>query len=241
MQSQTKLSCAAVLGIVLFGSAPSGAQSITLPSAAAGTTSAVRQLSTAEASYQVVYASSLLASVPTGSQITGIAFRLANGGASAPASGLSYTSYNITLSTTSATPGSLSTTFNNNIGGDSVLVRSGALSIAANAYSGGSTPNSFGPTISFSSFYTYNGGNLLLTIRHGAGTGSSLNLDATANSGVLTQGIQATTQAATTGSSGNTVVARFLYTTSSSAPEPGTLAFLALGGTLTLFARRRRA
>nr|WP_295661171.1 PEPxxWA-CTERM sorting domain-containing protein [Polymorphobacter sp.] len=58
----------------------------------------------------------------------------------------------------------MSRTFDSNLGGDTITARSGAMSIAAGTFIGDQKYNPF-YTISFTTPYAYQGGNLLVTIR----------------------------------------------------------------------------
>ncbi|HTF90893.1 MAG TPA: hypothetical protein VK843_20905 [Planctomycetota bacterium] len=128
-------------------------------------------------SYQLVVGPQELGGLPIGSRITGITWRLATwivypdwpgSGTTVP-----FTNYDIFLSKSNNPPGSLSTTYTNNIGPDVVQVRGGPLQMADVFFPGGAlTPNvnPWGTVITFTTPYTYQGGDLLLTIRH---TGSA--------------------------------------------------------------------
>ncbi|MCC6676648.1 MAG: hypothetical protein IT436_05845 [Phycisphaerales bacterium] len=132
-------------------------------------------------SYQLVVGPSELEDMPAGSMITGITWRRPTWQvfASWPGAGLSadWVAYDITLSTSLRAPGSLSTTYTDNIGPDAVQVRAGPISIADAFFPGGAMApavNPFGQVIPFATPYEYKGGNLLLTIRH---TGNDVGLN----------------------------------------------------------------
>jgi len=123
---------------------------------------------------QLLISTSQLGSISVGSQITGFSFRLYNGNLTGfPASTATWADYTVNMGVGVAL-GSQSTTFASNFVGAPTLVRSGALVVNAGAYTAGATgttPNPFGPSITFNTPYTYTGGNLLIEIRH---TGSNI-------------------------------------------------------------------
>ena len=129
-----------------------------------------RPLGAAEASvYQVIYDEALLASIPRGSVITGMQLRqnFINPVSGWPPVPLTITRYDITMGSSDRTPATKSLTFAENFR-DPVLVRSGPLNLAANAYPGGPAgpaPKPFGPVIPFTTGYVYSGGPLVIMIR----------------------------------------------------------------------------
>lgn len=131
--------------------------------------------SASAATAQFIYPTATLNGLTSGSQITGIAFRLNTGTASPTAR--TFSNYQIQLSQSNNAPGSLSSTFDANIASDVVTVRSGSLTFAANSFPSGGTPNAFGPVIDFTTPYTYTGGSLLITLRHSGSGSGSLSID----------------------------------------------------------------
>src|SRR2546426_6496065 len=138
---------------------------------------------------QIVYAASELEGIPIGSPITGLTYRLQGGFSSWPFSDRIWTMYNIQLSTSLSPPGSLSPTFDNNIGPDAVTVRSGALTIPTNSFPGGATPNAFGFELLFTKPFVYNGSDLLITTRHTGNGVDLVGLDAINPGGPTAQSI----------------------------------------------------
>jgi len=124
-----------------------------------------------ERTLQYVFDSSLLGAIQPGSQISSIAFRLNDGSSTWPAATRTWSQFNLQIGKSANAPGSLSNTFSENLGTDTITARSGSLTVAAGSYSGGSSPNTFGSEIIFSTPYTYTGGDILITIRH-TGNGS---------------------------------------------------------------------
>lgn len=143
-----------------------GAWDLVVPQSGVGNSNLNTAVRSLPRVYQFAYSSAYFAGIPLGSKLTGFSFRLANGQSAWPAAVRNWSSYDIQVSSTLFSPSALSTTFANNIASDVVTVRSGAFSIDANAYAGGTGPTPFGPIINFSTPYYYNGGNLLVTIRH---------------------------------------------------------------------------
>jgi PEP-CTERM motif-containing protein len=128
--------------------------------------------------FQWDLAGSQFSSVPVGSSITGIGFRLEAGQATAPAADVTVGTFDLQLSTSLNPIGGLSATQSNNIGSDAVTVLSGPLTIPADSLVGGAGPNPFF-LIDFTTPYTYQGGDLLfsLHVANAAATGSFI-LDA---------------------------------------------------------------
>lgn len=174
--------------------------------------------------------------------ITGLGFRLQNSAANAtswPAAALTWPSYEVILSTSPNAAAAMSTTFASNIGVDAVTVRSGALVLPPNSFSGGAAagvPNSFYTFLPFLTNFNYTGGTLSVTVRHTGNDGAAGNvrfLDAVASNGALGYAAQSgTTATATTGTAASFTVVNIV-------PAPASLALLGLGGLVA--SRRRRA
>lgn len=162
---------------------------------------------------QVQIAASQLAGLPpSGTRITGLAFRLANV-AGTPASwpppgGFLFSQFDITISPAINTVATMSTTFSSNnfptiFGVGPTVVRSGPLLIPAGSFTTGASPNPFGFEIPFAVPFTYvtsNGNDLVFTIRFAAGALSPVPvaLDA-ANQGVFGAALSGISNTATTG------------------------------------------
>jgi hypothetical protein len=172
--------------------------------------------------YQFVYAASELRLNP-GSTLTGINWRVSSYTSlpSWPEQDATFASYEITLSPSLHPPGSLSEIFANNIGAGAVTVRSGPLTIQANSFSGGEVApavNAWGPTIQFSTPYVYQGGDLLVTVRHsGNATEYGQYLDSIGQGdlvngyGTLVQGYYNTWATAEDGWAASVPVSRFSF------------------------------
>jgi len=175
---------------------------------------------------QVLISSAFLGSIPVNASITGISFRLYDEAFTWPVEELSWENYDVQVSGSVNALGDLSETFDENIGSDVVMARSGALSLTAESYPGGGSPNDFGVEIVFTNHYIYTGSDLLITIRHSGNGVSDEALEATWEPG----GYQVLTgdgYDAVTGSANAFTISRISYST---VPEPSfaLLAILAL-------------
>ena len=173
---------------------------------APGTATFTGPLANTPRTYQLLIQSTQLISL-VGQNLTAISWRLpVNATSNWPASDVSFASYDIYLSA-SVEPINRSLTFINNVAGPQRLVRSGILNITDSIYRSGSSPNEFGPEITFDSSYLYSGGNLLIEMRHTGFSGTTRTIDAigTSISGYGTQfsACWGSGYAATSGSQGN--------------------------------------
>jgi len=219
---------------------PLQAATLTFPNgsgAVEGSTSISGIFNTAPVTFQFVWAASELGALSIGDQITGIRFRQDGGGVAEPSAGSTFTDYSIAVSASANAIGSLSTTFASNVSGTSVVVRTGGLTIPAGAYPGGSSPNSFGPLIGFTTPYGYTGGDLLFTITHTGGTGF-FSVDVTFNS-ALGDIVTASGNTASSGIvvAGIAVIGQLEF--DSAVPEPSAIVLLAIGLPAILVLRRR--
>lgn len=200
-----------------------------------GTGTFLGPLSNAQRTYQLLIHESLLTDM-VGLQLTGLTWRsLASATSDWPTADVTFNNYDIYLSG-SVTPANRSLTFANNIVGPQTQVRSGPLNIPTGSYTSGDSPNAFGPTIGFSN-YAYNGGHLLIEIRHTGFSGTSRSVDAlltsTSGYGTLFSGAWTGNYTGTSGAQGNFSIVQL-----SAVPEPTTMALLGLG-LLTALRRRR--
>lgn len=202
-----------------------------------GTTTFLGPLTNGPRTYQLLIHESLLASL-VGQQLTGLSWRLpASATSNWPGVDATYSSYDIYLSG-SVTPADRSLTFSENVVGPQTQVRSGSLFIPTGSYTFGGSPNAWGPEIAFSP-YVYNGGHLLVEIRHTGSNATSRSVDAlgtsTSGYGTLFSAAWQSSYTATTGLQGNFSLLRF---SAEPVPGPGALVATALG--LLGMARRRR-
>ncbi|MCS7052349.1 MAG: T9SS type A sorting domain-containing protein [Ignavibacterium sp.] len=142
-----------------------------------GTTTFLGPLANSSRSYQLLINESLLTPF-INKEIVGLSWRLPTSATAPwPTSDVTFSNYDIYLSE-SVPPANRSLTFSNNVVGVQKLVRSGPLVIIANEYPFGGNPNEFGKEITFNQSYTYNGGHLLIEIRHQGFSGLSRSVDA---------------------------------------------------------------
>lgn len=197
-----------VVPVVLasMGAGVANADTLILPRAAATTAGPggySTLLNAAPRSYQLVVGPAELVDLPVGSRITGIAWRRPTWQAHASWPGVGFNAtfqnFDITLSSSNNPPGSLSRTYTDNIGADAVMVRGGTIAFNGPYFPGGAvTPatNPFCPPVFFTTPYVYNGGSLLLTVRHtGNNVGASGSLDTVSSAACEAIGVSSYTQA----------------------------------------------
>ena len=116
--------------------------------------------------FQFVVAASELASVTAGSLISSVGFRFAGSPFTAPVGAASFSRYDIQIGRAANPATGLSTIYAANMGADTILARTGALTIPANTFVDlpGEGPNAF-YDLNFGTPYTYVGGDLAITIR----------------------------------------------------------------------------
>ncbi|HMQ69818.1 MAG TPA: T9SS type A sorting domain-containing protein [Ignavibacteria bacterium] len=142
-----------------------------------GTASFTGPLASTPRTYQLLINANQLTAL-VGMSLNAITFRLPVAGTGNwPASDAACTDYDIYLSG-SVDPANRSFTFAENVVGPQKQVRSGPLTIPANSFTTGNSPNEFGIDIEFDSTYLYTGGNLLIEIRHTEISSTSRSVDA---------------------------------------------------------------
>lgn len=165
----------AVAAVLAFAAQVRGAL-VVVPNAAA-TTEGNSFASSVAFTIQTQVAASELTTIPIGSSITGLRWRLEGGAATAPTpSPVVYSDYEITLAQAANSIGALSSTLANNMVNPQ-LVRDGGLTIPVNSIAGGANPNSFAFVLTFDTPYTYQGGDLIYMLSRPSPTGSSFNTD----------------------------------------------------------------
>ena len=263
----TSLFTAAALALFLAGSAPSAhaqttgtfAPGLTESSADSGLT---LPFNSGAATYMGYLDASEFSSFTSPVLITGISFRLATGYNSQiltsawPSQDLTFSNFNIQLaeaSTADETAGDLEdgTSFaNNQNAATATTVRSGALSVAADSFTNSLTgTNTFGPTLAFSTPYTYTPGESLTYLIDESGYGTSETQAAFASSDFSEFAADALDSSDGTGvPTGYTspLIVQFQYETEASSPVPEASTTISLGLLLALGAgavivkRRRR-
>jgi hypothetical protein len=134
-------------------------------------------LSNADRSYQLLIHEGLLTSL-VGQEFLAISWRIVAGAtANWPPIDANYSNYDIYLGE-SVPPANRSLVFAENRVGDQDLVRFGSLTIPAGSYTSGSSPNEWGPEIMFDDRWLYEGGHLLIEIRHTASGTTNQSTDA---------------------------------------------------------------
>ncbi len=236
----SNLRAAAIVSLIAATSGLAAAQHV-VPSAFAGggNGSFIGPLANGARTYQLLIHADMMAGM-TGQELTGLAFRNGSGATSDwPPSDVTFANYDIFLSG-SVNPADRSLVFADNVVGPQTQVRSGSLTIAAGDYSSGNSPNEFGSYIGFGSGWVYEGGNLLIEIRHSGSGMTSRAVDAvTASSGpasgygTLFSAVWQSGYASTDGLQGNFAVTQLRVV-----PAPAGMAVMGLG--LLAAGRRRR-
>lgn len=138
------------------------------------------QFATTPRTYQLLMHESLLAPI-LNKQILAVSWRLPTSAtADWPVSDVTFANYDFYLGQ-GVDPATMNNTdFSSNFVGAKKQVRAGSLTITANSYTFGNSPNNWGPEVLFivDSIYVYSGGNLLIELRHDGFTGTSRSLDA---------------------------------------------------------------
>ncbi|MGH7244791.1 MAG: hypothetical protein ACREJD_15365 [Phycisphaerales bacterium] len=123
---------------------------------------------------QFVIGAEQLRHLPRGSLITWLTFRLAPGEAAWPLTERTTSDFEIEVATSVNQPLAMGTSFGSNPGADAIVVREGALTIPAGALpAGGGEIARFGMPIHFQRGFVYVGGDLCITVRHGAFIGGA--------------------------------------------------------------------
>jgi hypothetical protein len=181
--------------------------------------------------YQQVYDASALAGL-SGQAITGLRFAVADFSGSFAGT---LSNVSISLSTTAAGSNSLSATYANNVGADSTLMFSGALSLA------GSGPGVFDIFIPFAQSFSYDPteGNLLLDVSNfGGGKTTQFRFGANTDMGRI-YGHGGAFAASGTVQADYGLATEFV--TTPAIPEPETYALVAMGlGVVAFLGQRRR-
>ncbi|MBX3379541.1 MAG: hypothetical protein KF805_05575 [Phycisphaeraceae bacterium] len=165
---------------------------------------------------QTIIPASQLKTVTVGSAITGFSLRADGSNATGiPASDTNLTQFDVSIAPATHGPLAISTTFANNFGAGGVLVRSGPLTVPANAYPALGSPRENAWYVPFTRAYVYTGGDLCVTFRgQGALTASILSMDGQSNVPLSTGAsiYEYTNSAATTGNTWGPIAMRLAFT-----------------------------
>jgi hypothetical protein len=208
-----------------------------------GTSTFLGPLSTAPRTYQLLIHASELTSF-IGLELSAITYRLGSAASAPwPNASITFENYDIRISQ-GVDPMNRSLTFADNVIGPQTLVRSGSLTIPAGSFPVGTAPHPFGPAIDFASTYLYNGGHLLIELRHTGFTGTSASVDAIGATGGAGAGYGTRFSAAWTGSYTGTSGSQgnFSIIQLTAVPEPSSVVLVAVGaaGLVVACWRRRR-
>ncbi len=181
--------------------------------------------------YQQVYAASDFSSLLVPQLITQIAFRPDASFGAAFTSTLS--DIQINLSTTTAAPDGLSSTFSNNVGlNDTIVYNRGPLALSSANTGPAGGPKDFDILINLNTPFLYNpsAGNLLLDVRNFGG-GRTTTFDAENTTGDSVSRVRSSDVNSTTADANNSIglVTRFTTQEVVPAPEPGTMSLMLIG------------
>ena len=229
---------------------PASAVTIVAPGAYAATDAPSGQFailgnpSNSASTFQFVVAASELGGLTTGAQISAIGFRFAGTPYVDPVGAASYGRYDIQIGRAARTTSTLSSTYTDNMGADTILARSGALTIPAGTFADlpGDGPNPF-YDLAFTTPYTYAGGDLAVTLRLTPNSGNpAIPVDAFTPDARINTVFTFGSATATTGTvgSGFAPVTRFTFAPAAPVPEPASWAMMVGGFGLVGGALRRR-
>ncbi len=179
-----------------------------------GTGAFLSQFATSARTYQLLMHESLLAPL-LNQQLLAVSWRLPTSATTNwPPTDLTISNFDLYLGQ-SVDPVNMSLTdFSANFVGPKKQVRSGSLTITADSYTFGNTPNDWGPEITFilDSVYIYSGGHLIIELRKAALSGTSRSVDAITTSttgyGTLFRACWASGDTSNAGPQGNFSITR---------------------------------
>lgn len=117
--------------------------------------------------YQMQFTPAVLGGLPAGARITALGFRVSTipPFATFPVTTVTWSDYQVTLAQAANSVAGMSTTFSANLR-NPVLVKSGPLSVGANQFTVGASPNAFGTLVVLDTPYVYQGGDLVMHFTH---------------------------------------------------------------------------
>lgn len=231
---------------VSFAAAPPVSAQVVIPGVLEGRTGAnstTVPLNTAPRTYLLSLSDFNLNGLAPGTLITGLSFRLNETIVSArPLADITFSDYEIYMGREN--PGATgSTVFADYfLNGERTLVRDGSLTVSAASFAiPDASGQPFGPAFEFNiAPFLYQGGGLVIQLQHTGNPTETVTVDSEAGIGGALA-LAATTFGATESVSTASIPAVQLQIINAVAPEPGTLALLAMAGGIgaAAFARRR--
>lgn len=167
--------------------------------------------------FQMQFAPDALGGLPAGGRITGLRFRLyTNAAVAFPETAVTWSDYEVRLAQAANPITSMSTNFSANML-NPLLVKNGPLSIAANNFTAGGYPNSFGNFIALDTPYVYQGGDLVMQFTHtGSDSTNTTFLDAATSAvpgyGTSFRALSANFFAATNGTFASVTIVEIAFT-----------------------------
>lgn len=170
--------------------------------------------------YQMQFSSAALAGLPVGAKITGLQFRLMTNSIAFPTNTVTWSDYEVTLAQAANSISSMSANFAANMLSP-VLVKNGAISISANTFTTGTSPNPFGSLVVLDTPYVYQGGDLVMLFSHtGSDSANTAFLDAlsttTPGYGTDFRALSANSFNASSGTAASVTIAQIVFTYSPS-------------------------
>jgi hypothetical protein len=167
--------------------------------------------------YQMQFTPDALGGLPPGARITGLRFRLySSATVSFPETTVTWSDYEVRLAQAANPIASMSADFPANML-NPVLVKDGALTVDANNFSAGSSPNSFAAMVTLDTPYIYQGGDLVIHFTHsGSDSTNTTFLDAATSAtpgyGTSYRALSANAFGATSGAAASVTIVEILFT-----------------------------
>ena len=167
--------------------------------------------------YQMQFTPDALGGLPVGARITALGFRVYTGTTTGfPSNTVTWADYEIRLAQAANAIASMSTNFSANML-NPVLAKDGALSVGANHFTAGSSPNAFGTMAALDAPYVYQGGDLVMQFTHsGSDSAENAFLDAATSAapgyGTSFRAISANSFAAVNGTAASVTIVEIVFT-----------------------------